>query len=681
MANADGSVIIRARVDVSKADKDLEKLNGSIEKTEQEIEDLADEKEAARQKSVFSAAELDAEKAKLEGMRRQLEEMRAVAKDITMSPSTRQEATAQIPLQKSEIADQQTRVRLLQAEYNRIENSVSRYDEKIAKATRKLERQQEEAGELAQKINSVSKASLKMEEAQERAEKIMRKFGLRLKEVIRSALVFTIITQTLAKFREWMGKVVKTNDEARQAISRLKAALLTLAQPLVNVVIPVFSSFVNFLAKAVSYVAQLSAILFGTTAEDAAKSAEGLSKEQDAIEGVGDAAKKAGKQLASFDEINQLAGESASSSTDEIQPDFSGLQFAKLPEWLVDFTVTMRNIVFKWKNLTSEDVVKKIVSALGALAGAVIGFSVGGFGGAIIGMTVGASLGAMISSVLFNDDGTMSADEVVKSLITAAGAVVGGIIGFSVGGPLGAAIGLTIGAGVGALISSVVFDSDGKMGGEEIAKIIVAALGGLAGAVIGFSVGGPMGALIGATIGAGATVMLSGIVFDGDGKLNTEELLKSLCTAAGAIVGAAIGFAVGGPLGAVIGLTVGAVLTVAITDVLFKGFNDLKEKVPNFTGIGPDYSWLFKKESKVEVPNVSIASGTLIPKNAAFAQNGKTSIENLFPEGGFGAVRQTNESGNTTVVLELDGREFGRAVYQANKNESRRIGINMVGAR
>lgn len=675
MVNADGSVIIRARVDVSKADKDLAKLKGSIDKTEREIEELSDEKEAAKQKAVFSAAELDAEKAKLQEMKKQLEEMREIAKDVTLSPSTREEAKAQIPGQQEAISDQQTRVRLLQAEYNKIENSVSRYDERIAKATRKLERQQEEAGELEHKINSVSKASLKMGEAQEKAQKSMRKFGLRLREVLRSALVFTLITQTLAKFREWMGKVVKTNDEAMQAVARLKAALLTLAQPLVNVIIPVFTSFVDFLAKAVTYVAQLSAILFGTTAEDAANSAEKMKKEQDAIEGVGDAAKKAEKQLASFDEINKLAGETDSSSADVIQPDFSGLQFSELPEWMVDFTITMRDILFKWEDLTAEDFVEKVVSSLGALAGAVIGFSVGGFGGAVIGMAVGAGLSVALSSVLFNEDGKMSADEVIKSLLTAAGAVVGGIVGFSVGGVTGAAVGVTVGAGLGVLISSVVFDDDGKMGKEEVAKLVSAALGGLVGGVIGFSVGGPMGAMIGATIGAGAYVMISGLVFDDDGKMNKEELLQSLCSAAGAIAGAAIGFAVGGPLGAAIGLTVGAVLTVLITDVLFEGFKTLKETVPNFKGFGPDYSWMFTNGNNVDVPPVNVASGSIIPTNSVFSRDYSRYVENIFQSGVYESGKRATEN---VVILELDGREFGRAVYEANANEGNRHGVSMV---
>lgn len=70
------------------------------------------------------------------------------------------------------------------------------------------------------------------------------------------------------------------------------------------------------------------AALFGTTLNGAAESAEALNAETEALEGVGGAAKKAGKSLASFDEINKLSsgnsgGGGASSG---IAPDFSDIE-------------------------------------------------------------------------------------------------------------------------------------------------------------------------------------------------------------------------------------------------------------------------------------------------------------------------------------------------------------------
>lgn len=322
MAREDGSIIIKTSVDVAQAEKDIGKLKSSIAKTESEIEEMTQKKSEAERASMFSAAELDAEQAKLAEMQKQLEEIRSVAKDVTLSPSTREEAKAQIPIQQQEIADQHTRVRLLKTEYNKIAGSAERYSQRLDEANRKLDRQTEEAGQLAREINSVSKASIKMADAQKRAEKSMARFGLRLREVIRSALVFTIITQTLAKFRNWMGKVIKTNSEATAAVAKLKGALLTLAQPLVEVIIPAFISLVNTLTKIVSVAAQLVNYLFGKSAKQSAESAKALNDQMNALEGVGDAAEESSKSLAGFDEINKLSSGGDSAASEPIKANF-----------------------------------------------------------------------------------------------------------------------------------------------------------------------------------------------------------------------------------------------------------------------------------------------------------------------------------------------------------------------
>ena len=181
MTRADGSIAIKVSVNTSQADKDLAKLQDEIKDTEKNIEDISQKRAEAEKQSVFSAAELDAEKAKLVELKRNLQEMRDIARDTTLSLSVRDEAKTQIPQQQQDIADQQARVRMLQREYDKLYNAIEKYGEQLSGAQAKLEQQTEEAGELAQKINSVSNFSQKMAEAQKKAEKNARKFGLRLK--------------------------------------------------------------------------------------------------------------------------------------------------------------------------------------------------------------------------------------------------------------------------------------------------------------------------------------------------------------------------------------------------------------------------------------------------------------------------------------------------------------------
>lgn len=180
---------------------------------------------------------------------------------------------------------------------------------------------------VASSAEIVSASANPMSAAMKKAEKSASRFAMRFREVVRSALVFTIITQALANFRAWMGKVIKTNDEAAAAIAKLKGALLTLAQPLVNVIIPAFTTFVNVLTRLITSIAKVLSMLFGSTIEQSKEAAQGIQEETAALEGMGGAADEAGKSMASFDEINPLSGNGGAgggggAASTEIAPDF-----------------------------------------------------------------------------------------------------------------------------------------------------------------------------------------------------------------------------------------------------------------------------------------------------------------------------------------------------------------------
>ena len=146
--------------------------------------------------------------------------------------------------------------------------------------------------------------------------------------MLRSALVFTVISQALSKFRDWMGKVIQTNAEAQAAFARLKGALLTLAQPLVEVIIPALTEFINVLTRIVTVIAQLVSMLFGKTISQSQEAAKGLYEETEALKERRRRGRDAAGSLAGFDEINTIQTENAGgsgggASSESMAPDFN----------------------------------------------------------------------------------------------------------------------------------------------------------------------------------------------------------------------------------------------------------------------------------------------------------------------------------------------------------------------
>ncbi len=331
MANstADGSVVIDVDMNVSQAEKRLGKLRGDIKKTEKEISDMTKAKDEVKEKSLFQAAELDAEKAKLQEIKDRFADIRKLSKDKSLSVGQREAYSTQIPTIKQELDDQNARVRALQIEWNKTENAIDGYNRKIDASNQKLDNLKTDAGILAQEIDEAIRKQNGFAKASAAAEKSMHRLGSRIMELVKSAFIFNVISAGLRSVQQITMKYIKTNDEARQAIAQLKGALLTLVQPLIEVIIPAFTMLVNILTRIVAAVAQFVSMLFGKTLKHSKDGANALYKEADAIGAVGEAADEAAGSLAGFDEINTIntdnAGGAGGSGTDaggEIAPDF-----------------------------------------------------------------------------------------------------------------------------------------------------------------------------------------------------------------------------------------------------------------------------------------------------------------------------------------------------------------------
>lgn len=334
---ADGKIVVTVDADAKKAQKELDTLSAKIDKMEAKLnEDTGTQSGLKKELDAALQSAKQTEDA-LKSLRSEADRLKGITSgNASANPaeyidaySRQAEVAAQIKEQEQLLVQQNKTAEKLGSQYAKI-------TDKVITQTDALDAAKTKAGELVQQITNASGASAKMAEVSASVEKSMNKFGRRLSGVLRSALVFTVLSRGLSQLRSWLSQTIMQNEAARAAVARLKGALLTLAQPLLKVVIPAFVLFVNVLTRIVTAIATLVSKIFGTSyAQSAADAAAAYDDESEAIAGVGDAAKKAGKSLANFDEINQLSSNSDSSGggasagggirDGSIAPDFSAM--------------------------------------------------------------------------------------------------------------------------------------------------------------------------------------------------------------------------------------------------------------------------------------------------------------------------------------------------------------------
>lgn len=340
--------------------------------------------------------------------------------------------------------------------------------------------------------------------------------------------------------------------------------------------------------------------------------------------------------------------------------------------------------------LSRNEVLTLVCVAAGALVGGVLGFSIGGPLGAAIGVTVGAGLGLVIDYLLFKPGDTDTKQMILSSLILVAGALAGGALGFALGGPLGAVLGVTVGAGLSLLLKNAIFSNDGSSYKQLVTTLLYVLLA-LGGGLVGFALGGPVGAVFGVAVGVGLTMLLESTVFSGGGKELYQKMMDTLLVVLAAVTGGLIGFFLGGPAGAVIGATIGVGVTLAAKSIQWDSASqNAIETFAHDTGKFTSSSGSFSTSTKsLKLPTAKLprlAQGAVIPANREFLavlgdQRSGTNIETPLDTmvQAFRQALREGGGGQRTVVLQLDGGELGRIMFDLYSAESTRVGTQIGG--
>ena len=758
---ADGKIVVQAEVDAKKAQRELDKLTAKIDKLETDLKKSSGEQSGI--KAQLDAAKESAKQAEtaLKSLRAESERLRQVTSgEVSSSPdayisaySRQSEVAAQIREQETLLKEQDKIVESLDGKYAKI-------TDKVMEQTSALDAAKTRAGELTREITNASGAPERMELAAKNVSDSMNTFSKRVSGLFKRVLVFSLITRALQSLRTWLGKTIMQNEVARAAVARLKAAFLTLAQPILQVVIPVFVKLVDILTQVVTAIAKFFGMLSGKSWSSQKSAAQGLNAEQKALEGVGSAAEDASKSMASFDEINQLTDNSASAAgggaggaaSTDIAPDFSNLDMAEdklhdilglvgaiaagLLAWKIAslFTNDLSKIwgialavagafalVYFWLDAWNNGIdLQNFLGMLAGLAALAAGLAIA-FGptAAAIALVVGglAMLVVGIKDVIENGFNLVNTLTIIAGLLAAGigiGLLTGSWIPLLIAGFVAALVALVSFTGHGEeLIQGLkkiidgfgkffkgVFTGDLKLAAEGAKQIweglkqtwnaIVNSIKDAWSAFVTWLQGkNPALAAIFETIGklfsdqynawkkilSGLITFLTG-VFTGDWKKAWNGVLDILKGVWNLIVGTiegAINFIIDG------------------INLLISALNKIHFEVPDWVPLvgGKSFGINITPVSRVSLPR--LASGAVIPPNREFMavlgdQKSGTNIETPLATMVQAFKQAINETGGMggrqiTVVMQLDHRELGRAVYNLNNEETQRVGVKLAGVK
>ena len=542
MANADGSVIFSCDLDSTKAQKKLSKLRDEISELNSKLEKETGNKMNLEKQLDAASQAAKATEERVKMLRKEVERLND-REWIQKQGFTQNEYQAKVldrrAAAEAELKQQEA---LLHTQTKEVKTLSAAYEETTANIdsmTVKLDKAKVAAGELIANTEQERREREAENSALAKAGQYAARFRDQVKSLARSMLVFSVITAALMALRKQIKAAIATSAEASDAFARLKGALLTLAAPLMDVLIPALTWLMNLLAAIVSEIVTIISILSGKSKKSMEASGKNLYKEAAAIDATGKAAKEARDALAAFDEINKLSTTTSvggGGGASAIAPDFDfdeGPMMEKL-----DKVFQKINDIFKTIRAGLEIVVddlkwsfdKKAIpkskatwlTVLTALLGATLGAAFGGITGGVIGLSLGVLLGLYLVGL---DPETwkteMDAEDAWIVVITA---LLGALLGSVFLGITGGVAGFSLGAILGLYLTGFAEGDEEHGGKSQLLSELIVVLCALLGAVIGSIVTPGVGTVVG--MGLGLILGLSIYSVRKDPKKGTQRLVS-----------------------------------------------------------------------------------------------------------------------------------------------------------
>ena len=319
---ADSSVIIEVEADDKAAEKELNRLSRKIKTMETQLQKTGSARAPIVEQLRTAQKEAVAAYNEVERLQKELAESQRLT-SVDASPESVDPLRFAQELEKqeritAEIKQQQTIMAEKEKTAARLEAQEAKLLAKEEQLTAELHAQEEAAGAIQRQMIAASTKS--MDDLKAGAESVTKGFNKSLKSLVKCGLgirtlyaLFGVLRRALTDgVKNLVQYDAKTNASVSALVSSLgtlKNSLATAFAPILNVVAPILTRFINLLATAASYVSMFFAVLSGGSSYKRAIAvqedyADSLNNTAGAAGGAGAAAKEAEKNFSGLDEIS-----------------------------------------------------------------------------------------------------------------------------------------------------------------------------------------------------------------------------------------------------------------------------------------------------------------------------------------------------------------------------------------
>lgn len=338
---------------IEKMQQDLEKTNQIIFETETKIQELRNVSEG-----IYSEAHRDS-KGELFFTESDISELDKIGAELD-----KLESKLEVNKQKAN----ELSTSLKKAMGTSTQSEIDKTKNELAVAENKLQNLSTKAQIAEQKMNNGMKTYSKEVSAVDNA---ISKLGKKIKNLAIGALVFSAITKAFTELRKTIGSMLMSNEQFRNSVYMLQASLWALSEPIYQSVLPALQSLMNWITKAVLYVATFFSALGGKSLKQTIASAKALNAQATAYKNVAKSSKEARKQVADFDNLDILQEGKASTGAN-----LSGINssFDDLESLLNDSDMQNLQDFENWV-LTHQDSIKTALEIAGL---GLLGLAIGG---------------------------------------------------------------------------------------------------------------------------------------------------------------------------------------------------------------------------------------------------------------------------------------------------------------